>query len=92
MCHSLELSISLQRHIFQFSVFSSLLFHKHVPMVKIYLPKRDLSIILPILLPPQPWRSEYPFLSRNFVLPVLFPTLSSMRKRGQGCLCWIYES
>ena len=49
MCHSLELSISLQCHIFQFSVFSTLLFRKHVPMVKIYLPKRDLSIILPIL-------------------------------------------
>ena len=48
MCHSLELSISLQRHIFQFSVFSTLLFCKHVPMVKIYLPKRDLSIIRPI--------------------------------------------
>lgn len=49
MCHSLELSISLQRHIFQFSVFSTLLFRKHVPMVKFYLPKRDLSIIRPIL-------------------------------------------
>lgn len=49
MCHSLEISISLQRHIFQFSMFSTLLFRKRVPMVKVYLPKRDLSIILPIL-------------------------------------------
>ena len=84
MCHSLELSISLQCHIFQFSVFSTLLFRKHVPMVKIYLPKRDLSIILPILRSTPALEVGIPVSLANFCFSCVIPNALFHEKERPG--------
>ena len=84
MCHSLELSISLQRHIFQFSVFSALLFRKHVSMVKIYLPKRDLRIILPILRSTPAFEVGIPVSLAKFCFACVIPNALFHEKERPG--------
>lgn len=84
MCHSLELSISLQRHIFQFSMFSTLLFRKHVSMVKVYLPKRDLSIILPILRSTPALEVGIPVSLANFCFACVIPNALFHKKERPG--------
>ena len=84
MYHSLELSISLQRHIFQFSMFSTLLFRKHVSMVKVYLPKRDLSIILPILRSTPALEVGIPVSLANFCFACVIPNALFHEKERPG--------
>ena len=76
--------LSLQRHIFQLSMFSTLLFRKHVSMVKVYLPKRDLSIILPILRSTPALEVGIPVSLANFCFACVIPNALFHEKERPG--------
>ena len=76
--------LSLQRHIFQLSMFSTLLFRKHVSMVKVYLPKRDLSIILPILRSTPALEVGIPVSLANFCFACVIPNALVHEKERPG--------